>query len=53
MCPLHLLFAADKFGSVYDSSPVYFAYKREENSSRCLIKGQKQCGKILKGKFAT
>ena len=26
---------------------------KEEKSSRCLVQGQKQCGKILKGKFAT
>ena len=26
---------------------------QEENSSRFLVQGQKQCGKILKGKFAT
>ena len=31
----------------------YFAYYKEENSSRCLVRGQKQCGKILKGKLAT
>ena len=31
----------------------YFAYNKEKNSSRCFVqKGQKQYGKILKGKFA-
>ena len=31
----------------------YFAYNKEGNTSRCLVQGQKQCGKILKGKFGT
>ena len=31
----------------------YFAYNKEENSSRCLVQGQKQCGKILNRKLAT
>ena len=31
----------------------YFANNKEENSSRFLVQSQKQCGKILKGKFAT
>ena len=31
----------------------YFAYNKEKNSSKCLVLGQKQCGKILKGNFAT
>ena len=31
----------------------YFSYNEEENSSRCLVRGQKKCGKILKGKIAT
>ena len=31
----------------------YFSYSKEK-TSRCLVqKGQKQCGKILKEKFAT
>ena len=32
----------------------YSANNKQENSSRCLVQeGQKQCSKILKGKFAT
>ena len=34
-------------------SGKYFTYNKEEKSSRCLVQeGQKQCGIILKGKFA-
>ena len=31
----------------------YLAYNEEENSSRCLVRGQKKCGEIQKGMFAT
>ena len=31
----------------------YLAYNEEENSSRCLVQGQKKCGEIQKGMFAT
>ena len=69
MCSLQLLLAFDKYVSVHVSSPQNFRKKKvaketrsnvwkylhiiKKRTSRCLVQGQKQCGKILEGKFAT
>ena len=65
---MQLLLAVDKFGSVYVRLKISDkrSWLRtpqamfgsilptiKKKTSRCLIQGQTQCGKILKGKFAT